>query len=357
MGPQDKALVAMSGGVDSSVAAALLQDAGYEVTGVFMCLGYAEESGNESRTCCSPKDAADAQEVGQILGIEVIVLSVSYAFEPIINNFVEEYARGRTPNPCVHCNTRIKFGRLFDLADSLGSRYVATGHYARVASGDGQPAIERAKARDKDQSYALFGIERRRLDRILMPVGEFENKMHVRETAWRMGLPVHEKPDSQEVCFLSDEDYVSLLERSKPEALRSGKIVDSAGNVIGRHDGYARFTIGQRRGLGIAAGRPIYVTQIDPVTATVSAGPREELLTRRLRASHANWHNDVPEEFDATVQVRYNHRGTQGRVRTDVEGTFEVEFLEPVSAVAPGQAAVVYTGSRLLGGGWIETNR
>lgn len=349
----DKVLVAMSGGVDSAVAAMLLQEEGYDVTGVFLCMKGADDDQAPSRACCSPADADDARRVAGILGIQLLTLPVSDAFEPIIEDFVAEYARGRTPNPCIHCNTKIKFGRLFDMADSLGAKYVATGHHARIADCNG-PAIFRARVRRKDQSYALFGIPRNRLSRILLPVGELEGKEQVRRIAHRMGLPVHDKPDSQETCFVPDDDYVRLLRDRAPEALRAGKIVTSGGQVLGNHDGYARFTIGQRRGLGVAAGTPIYVTRIDPATATITAGPREELMSDRLVASKANWHRDTPDEFKAVVQIRYNHRGAPGTVRITAPTTFEATFDAPVSAITPGQAAVVYNDDRLLGGGWIE---
>ena len=349
-----KVIVAMSGGVDSAVAASMLIDAGYDVTGVFMCLGSAGGADTGSRGCCSPADAADARRAAEMLGIDLFVLDLSDAFGPLIADFAAEYAAGRTPNPCIHCNTRIKFGRLLRRADSLGVDYVATGHYARVVEFQGRPAIARASAEGKDQSYALFGIPRDVLGRILLPVGEIENKRTVRDIACRLGLVVHDKPDSQEICFAPDDNYVSILAARAPEALTPGDIVDSSGEVLGRHDGYGRFTIGQRRGLRIAAGVPMYVTKIDPATATVTIGPRDEVMSRRLTAAGANWHCDAPPQFSATVQIRYNHPGAQAEVRLTGDDTFEVEFHEPVAAVTPGQAAVIYNGDRLLGGGWID---
>ena len=348
----EKVLVAMSGGVDSSVAAHRLREAGCEVTGVFLCLRPA--GGDEASGCCSPGDAADARRVAEALGIDLYVLDLSADFEPIIEDFTAEYAAGRTPNPCIHCNRRIKFGRLLDRADSLGVRYVATGHHARIAAGPGGPAIFRGRAGGKDQSYALFSIPRERLGRILLPIGELADKERVRQTARSLGLSVHDKPDSQEICFVPDDDYVALLRRRCPRALRSGEIVNAAGEVLGRHDGYARFTIGQRRGLGVATGVPMYVTHIDPARARVTIGPRAETLGRRLTAAGANWHADLPERFDALVQVRYNHAGVPGRIARTGPDTFEAELAEPVHAVTPGQAAVCYDGDRLLGGGWID---
>ena len=349
-----KVIVAMSGGVDSAVAASMLIEAGYDVTGAFMCLGRAGGADTGSRGCCSPADAADARLVADTLGIDLFVLDLCDAFAPLIADFASEYASGRTPNPCIHCNTQIKFGRLLARADSLGADYIATGHYARIVEFDGRSAIARAAADGKDQSYALFGIPREILGRILLPVGDIEDKTSVRDIARDLGLVVHDKPDSQEICFAPDDNYVSILESLAPQALTPGDIVDSSGAVLGRHDGYGRFTIGQRRGLRIAAGVPMYVTKIDPATATVTIGPRDEVMSRRLKASRANWHCEAPERFSATVQIRYNHSPRRAEVRLTGDDTFEAEFHEPVSAITPGQAAVIYDGDRLLGGGWID---
>jgi tRNA-specific 2-thiouridylase len=352
----DKVLVAMSGGVDSTVAAAMLQDDGYDVTGVFLCLRQESETTERTGACCSPQDAEDARQICGALDIELISMPVMEAFEPIIQDFVNEYTRGRTPNPCVHCNTLIKFGRLFDMAESLGAAYVATGHHARIVGAGDERYIARAMDRAKDQSYALFGIQRNRLPRILLPIGELEDKQRVRDIARRLGLSVHDKPDSQEVCFVPDDDYVSLLRTRAPEGLTAGDIVTTDGQVVGHHDGYAAYTIGQRRGLGVAAGEPMYVTSIKPQTATVVIGPKQAVMGRRLAASAANWHVDPAEDFRATVQIRYNHRGAEATVRVTGPDTFEVEFDEPVSAITPGQAAVIYDEDRLMGGGWIDSS-
>ncbi|MEI7835064.1 MAG: tRNA 2-thiouridine(34) synthase MnmA [Planctomycetota bacterium] len=352
---REKAIVAMSGGVDSSVAAAILAQADYDVTGVFMCLGAAGAGGGQ-RGCCSPADAADARRVAGALGIDMFVLNLADAFEPIVADFAAEYARGRTPNPCVHCNSRVKFGRLLRRADDLGIDYIATGHYARIVQTPTGPAIARAANRAKDQSYALFAVARAALGRILLPLGDVADKQRVRDLARGLGLSVHDKPDSQEICFVEDDDYAALLAQRAPEALRAGPIVDSAGKVLGEHHGYGRFTIGQRRGLRVAAGVPMYVIGIDAASATVVIGPREETFSRRLRASGASWHVDVEagQAFRAIVQVRYNHTGVPAIVTVGAGESFEAVFDEPVSAVAPGQAAVCYDGDRLLGGGWID---
>ncbi len=349
---RERVLLAMSGGVDSSLAAALLKDRGAEVIGVFMCLGSAVARDAVSRGCCSPQDAADARRVAEMLGIELHVLDLSRQFRRIIEDFAAEYARGRTPNPCIRCNADIKFGRLVELADSLGADRVATGHHARMVTHAGRPAI--ARAGEKDQSYALFAIPAEGLGRVALPIGELGDKSVVRRLARQLGLAVHDKPDSQDICFADGDDYTDILRQLLPQALTPGDIVDSAGNALGRHEGVGRFTIGQRRGVGVAAGEPMYVTGIDPASAAVTIGPRAELLGRRLSASGANWHGPVAGAFRATVQIRYNHAGAAARVRVTGPDSFEVEFDEAVSAIAPGQAAVVYDGDVLLGGGWID---
>jgi len=340
---RDKAVVAVSGGVDSAVAAWRLREAGYDVSALHLRRGPAAPPGR-------PGHAADAARVAEALGIDLTIEDAEADFADLIDDFAAEYARGRTPNPCVRCNARIKFPHLLARADRIGARFVATGHHARLAGG----AIRRAA--EKDQSYALFALDRAVLVRILLPVGEMADKAEVRRIAAALGLPVAEKPDSQEICFAGD-DYPALLAARRPEALTPGDIVDSAGRVLGRHDGIGRYTIGQRRGLRVAAGVPMYVTRIDPAAGTVTLGPKAEVMSRRLAADDANWHADPPavgEAFDAIVQVRYNHDGAPGRVRVTAPEAFEVEFGEPVAAVTPGQAAVVYDGERLLGGGWIR---
>ena len=351
---REKALVAMSGGVDSAVAAALLVEAGFDVTAVFLCLQMDRTYSGNERSCCSPQDAADARQIASRLGIPFKSLSVAGDFEAIIDSFVEDYENGRTPNPCIRCNERVKFGRLFELADSLGARRVATGHYARIIDHHGQPALAAARAAGKDQSYVLFRIPRPWLGRLLFPLGDLESKQAVRKVASGLGLEVHDKPDSQDICFVPDGDYASLLEARGSRALRPGDIVDSQGHVVGRHNGYGRFTIRQRRGTGVAMGRPAYVIGIDPQNATVTLGSREELRAGGLTADGANWQVDVPSSFEAMVKIRYNHRGAPARITLTSDDTFEVRFQDPLEAVTPGQAAVVYSEGCLLGGGWIQ---
>jgi len=349
-----KVLVAVSGGVDSAVAAALLLKEGFDVTAIFLCLQMERAFESNSRSCCTPQDAADARRVAGTLGVKFISLSATEDFEAVIKSFIDDYEKGRTPNPCVRCNEKIKFGKLFELADSMGVQYIATGHYARIIDYKGQHAIAPALAPGKDQSYVLFSLPREKLDRIIFPVGLLKNKQAVRDIAKELGLEVHDKPDSQDICFVPDGDYVKLLEARNSSALRAGDFLDTSGKIIGRHDGYGRFTIGQRRGTGIAAGHPVYVTEINPQTADVTIGEKNDLLASGLIADCANWQVDVPTDFEATVKIRYNHRGAAAKVIITGKDTFEVRFDKPLEAVTPGQAAVVYSGDCLLGGGWIK---
>lgn len=350
-----RVLVAMSGGVDSSVAAAILRDAGHDVTGVFLCLGRAGDPASDARGCCSPQDAADARRVAGKLGIDLFVLDATEGFEGIIDGFAAEYAAGRTPNPCIRCNRDVKLARLLQHADALGFEAVATGHYARIVEREGTPALARAAALEKDQSYVLFALPRAALARLLLPLGELPGKAATRERARRLGLPVHDKPDSMEICFVEDGEHARVLAARAPRALTPGPIVDGAGRVLGRHDGYGRYTIGQRRGLGIASSGRLYVTEIDAATATVRVGARDETLAAGLVATGASWLRDVPERFEAIVQIRSMHGGTPAEVRRTAADRFEVAFREPVHAAAPGQAAVVYDGDVVLGGGFIES--
>ena len=355
----DAVVVAMSGGVDSSVAAALLAREGYRVVGLFMRLGAEPVEADacepsRHQGCCSAADAADARRVAGQLGIGFYALNFRDEFDRIIDYFADEYAAGRTPNPCIVCNQTLKFGRLLAYADAVGARYVATGHYARIGTRDGQPVLRRGVDADKDQSYALFGIDRHVLPRVRFPVGAM-TKNAVRAAAHEMGLPVHAKPDSTEICFVPDRDYARVVRQRRPEAFRPGEVRDHTGKVVGSHDGLPQFTIGQRRGLGIALGKPVYVTQIDPAANTVTLGPREKLARRGLLAGQVNWLVDPPTApFRAAARIRYQHRPAEATVEPLAGDRIRVLFDAPQPAVTPGQAVVLYDNDIVLGGAWID---
>jgi tRNA-specific 2-thiouridylase len=361
-----RVVLAMSGGVDSSVSAWLLRQQGYEVVGVFMRHGVMAEEAcrvpgegkGHKQGCCSAADAADARRVAQRLDIPFYALNFEEDFGQIIDYFVDEYTAGRTPNPCVVCNTWLKFGRLFDYADSIGAEAVATGHYARLVPQPGSdvPALCRGVDLWKDQAYVLFGIDRRLLRRMRFPVGEHQ-KDEIRRIAAELGLRVADKRDSQEICFVPDQDHARLVRERRGDQDRdtSGEIVTTDGTVVGRHDGLERFTIGQRKGLRIAFGEPRYVVRLEAATRRVVVGTYDELARRELVAAKANWLVDDPAEpFSCQVKIRYRSRPMDAWVEPLADRRFRVEFAEPCHGVAPGQAAVCYQGDRVLGGGWIE---
>ncbi|GAB4137214.1 MAG: tRNA 2-thiouridine(34) synthase MnmA [Thermogutta sp.] len=370
-----RVVLAMSGGVDSSVAAHLLREAGHEVVGLFMRHGVHADAGacrvdatarrDDGRPqlpvirpgkqgCCSAADAEDARRVAQQLGIPFYVLNFEEEFDSIVDYFVREYADGRTPNPCIVCNDRLKFGKLFEYADTWGADFVATGHYARVQkTSGGFWGLFAGLDATKDQSYVLFGIPRERLARIRFPVGE-HSKEAIRRLASRIGLRVADKPDSQEICFVPDGDHAALVRRRRA-ADTSGEIVTTDGRVVGRHDGWERFTVGQRKGLGIPLGRPYYVVRLEPKTRRVVLGSRDDLATRELTACRANWLIDPPTEWIACqAKIRYRAPAVPAHVQPLAERRLRVVFDQPCYAVAPGQAVVCYQGDRVIAGGWIE---
>lgn len=370
MSRKGKVIVAMSGGVDSSVTACLLKEQGYDCVGVFMCVGVARARGVHGvgeaaesprrlkHGCCSPVDAADARTIAGKLGIPFHVLNFEAEFDRIIDYFVDEYARARTPNPCIRCNTDVKFGRLLEHAARVDAEYVATGHYARIVERDGRPHLARSRNVAKDQSYVLFGIRRDNLARCLFPLGEMADKAEVRRLAASLGLRVHDKPDSQEICFVPDDDYAALVRARRPEALRPGAVRDEAGNVLGEHAGIVHYTVGQRRGLGIAMGQPVYVTRLNVLDHSVTVGPRAALLADALVAEQVHWLADPPavgEELSAAIKIRHQHTPAPGFIRVQPDGRVAARFADPQSAVTPGQAAVFYDEEGVvLGGGWIQ---
>jgi len=298
----------------------------------------------------------DARRVADRLDIPFYAIDFQQDFNRIIDYFVDEYTAARTPNPCVMCNNWIKFGRLFDYADSVGAEFVATGHYARLETADdGQPALLRGIDTSKDQSYVLFGIERELLPRMLLPVGSFE-KPEIRRRAGEIGLAVAEKKDSQEICFVSSGDHAEFIRRRRPDVDLSGEVVTTTGQVVGTHDGLERFTIGQRRGLGIALGDPYFVVRLEPETNRVVLGTKEDLARTELTADRSNWLVDLAlnEPTRCTAKIRYNARPADGSVERLAGERLRVTFEAPQYGVAPGQAVVCYDGDRVLGGGWIE---
>lgn len=373
-----KVLLAMSGGVDSSVAAALLLREGYDIVGAFMRLGSpgdeldgmtpAEETCDPSKIklgkqgCCSVGDAHDAKLVAAELGIPLYVCNFKRDFGRIMDYFVQEHRAGRTPNPCVRCNDWLKFGKLHEYAQQIGADFVASGHHARIVRRQGRAELWRGVDEPKDQSYVLFGAPQSRLDEMLLPVGEM-TKSEVRAIASDLGLPVFDKPDSQEICFVPDNDHAAFVGRRAPDLVKEGAIVNAAGEQLGRHDGHHRFTIGQRRGVGVALGHPIYVIDKDPLTNTVTVGERDDLAVRGLEAAETNWllnEDEAPDlttGMEALVQHRAHGSAAPAIIRADPSrDTLMVRYRDRQLGVAPGQAVVCYdarTPDRVLGGGWI----
>jgi tRNA-specific 2-thiouridylase len=346
----------MSGGVDSSVAAALLKSQGHDVIGLFMRTGTCTgDDDRRAKTCCSEMDADDARRVAARLGIPFYALNFERDFGRIKDYFVDEYIAGRTPNPCVMCNIWLKFGKLWGYGKQVGADFVATGHYARIAqAGDGTLRVARACDRSKDQSYVLFGLRPELLPHVLFPVGEYP-KSEIRRIAREHELPVHDKPESQEICFVPDDDYLEFVRSRRPDRDTAGALVDEDGKYLGAHAGIEGFTIGQRRGLGIALGSPRYVVDIAPLTRTVTIGRRESLEKSGLEASRFNWQGPTPEHpVSCLAQIRAQHKAVPAVVEPLPDQRALVSFKSPQSAVTPGQVVTVYEGDLVLGGGWIE---
>jgi tRNA-uridine 2-sulfurtransferase len=355
-------VVAMSGGVDSSVAAALLAREGHEVIGLSMQLydhaGRGDSGGVRFGTCCTIDDLHDARRVAARIGIPHYIVNFEEQFaETVIANFVSEYSAGRTPIPCVHCNGDLKFATLAARAEGLGADFVATGHYARVDldPSTGRYRLKRGADPAKDQTYFLFTLDQAQLSHAMFPVGDLEKGM-VREHARELGLDVAEKPDSHEICFVADGDHAGFLERQGRMA-GAGVIRDQSGHVVGRHSGVHRFTVGQRKGLGLSSPIPLYVVGIDAEENAVTVGPKDALERRTLTASDVNWIAGAPPASGTRVTARIRHRHREADASLDPIGDdrVRVTFDGPQSAVAPGQAVVLYDGEVVVGGGWIDS--
>jgi tRNA-specific 2-thiouridylase len=347
----------MSGGVDSSVAAALLAEQGHDVIGVSMQLYDQSEGHTSFGSCCSLDDLYDARHVANAINIPHYILNFERQFDDqVVSNFVREYASGRTPLPCAHCNSDLKFATLLDRARGFGAEAVATGHYARVErdAGAGRYVLKRGVDASKDQSYFLFSLTQDQLARAVFPVGD-RPKDAVREYARRRQLPVADKPDSQEICFIPDNDYASFVSKHAPDAARDGVIVDARGRIVGRHAGLHRFTVGQRKGLGVSAGAPLYVLELRPAERQVVVGPKAALERTTLTASGVNWIVEEPAgPLRVTAQIRHRHQAAPARIRSIGDGRAELVFDAPQIAITPGQAVVFYDGDVVVGGGWID---
>jgi tRNA-uridine 2-sulfurtransferase len=351
----------MSGGVDSSVAAALLAEQGHEVIGLSMQLYDQTEGHHTFGSCCSLDDLYDARRVAAAINIPHYILNFEREFdEQVLSNFVREYAAGRTPLPCARCNGDLKFATLVDRARGLGADAVATGHYARVTRDETRYQLLRGLDPAKDQSYFLFALTQDQLGRAIFPVGD-RVKDDVRAYARARDLPVAQKPDSQELCFVGDGDYAGFITRHAPDAARPGVIVDEQGHVVGRHDGIHRFTVGQRKGLGLSSApggpprAPMYVLQLRPADAQVVVGPKASLEQTTLTASGVNWIVEKPNgPLRASAQIRHRHQAAPATIRANGDARAEVTFDTPQIAITPGQAVVFYDGDCVLGGGWID---
>jgi len=358
MNSREKIVIAMSGGVDSSVAAALLKERGQDVVGISLQLwNYSEASDSRFGTCCSLDDLADARRVADRIGIPFYILNLEKEFRrDVVDYFVDEYLRGRTPIPCTLCNQKLKFDELFKKAEGFGFRRVATGHYASIVKdASGRFAVRRGRDRSKDQSYFLFNLSQAQLSRLEFPLGDTD-KGEVRRLARSLGLTVAEKAESHEICFVPDNDYAGFIARERGgEAFGEGDIVDAQGAVLGRHSGYPAFTVGQRKGLNLGGLKePHFVTRIDPEKNQVVAGPRRELERRQFEVARVNWSLPPEGPLEAEVQIRYRHRGAPALIEPLEGDRARITFSEPEHAVAPGQAAVFYRDDIVLGGGWIE---
>lgn len=352
-----RVLVAMSGGVDSSVTAAILKEKGYEVIGGTMeVFPDYEQPSMEEGGCCSLSDIEDAKRVASRLGIPHYTFNLKEPFQKeVIDDFINEYANARTPNPCVICNREIKFKALLKKALQLGADYIATGHYARIIHNPGgRHLLKKSVDKEKDQTYMLYVLNQFQLEHTLMPLGDY-NKSQVRKIAKQLGFVTHNKPESQDICFVPDDDYIRFLDENKPELFEPGPILDTKENKLGEHNGLHRYTIGQRKGLGIAAGYPLYVVALDRERNAVIVGKDEEVFSKSLYAEKLNWISilELVEPIDVYARIRYNSREVPARVYPLDNGMVKVVFSEEQRAVTPGQSVVFYDGDTVIGGGLI----
>lgn len=364
MSSKGRVLVAMSGGVDSSVAAVMLKEQGYDVIGITMkTWDYSRVGGKSDKEtgCCTLESMNDARQIAVKHGFKHFIVDIRDEFGGwVIDRFVEDYMSGHTPNPCVLCNTHIKWAALLKRADNLGCDYIATGHYANVREENGRYVISRGLDPSKDQSYALWGVQQKHLARTIFPLGEYE-KTEIRQMAEDFGLTkVATKPDSYEICFVPDDDYRRFLKDrvdGLEEKVSGGKIVDQDGEVVGEHEGYPFYTIGQRRGLDLAMGRPVYVTDINPETNVITIGEKKDLISTTCKAREINLvkYDRIREtEMEITGAIRYNDEGTVGYLTQKGDDEIEVTFPAGREAITPGQAVVCYEGNDVVAGGWIK---
>jgi tRNA-uridine 2-sulfurtransferase len=354
-----RVIVGMSGGVDSSAAAALLLEQGYDVVGVTLKLWPQDCVSRAEDKCCGPQAVADARSVCHKLGIAYYLIDEADAFQrQVIAYFAEEYKAGRTPNPCVMCNEKLKFGALLERARQLGGDYVATGHFARLErdADSGRTLLKKGRDAHKDQSYFLFSLRQNQLARALFPLGE-HSKQETRQTAREHQLKTADKEESMEICFVPDKDYGKFLSAAKLVGPNRGDIVNTRGDLVGHHEGIQYFTIGQRKGLGISSPRPLYVIELDAARNRVVVGDDTELDREEFQVERCNWipFDEPPEEMEVTAKIRYHHPGTQAIVRPTAGGGAIVKLNIPQRAITPGQACVFYDDDLVVGGGWISS--